>query len=302
MVKLVSFLKTNSLTILAVSLLIGLFFPTVSTFFRPWLTGSVFIFLLGIFLRVDLNAIQSSLRQVKPTIIFPLTIMVFLPIITAWGLSYTTLETGLIAAIVLSLACPPSTGNAAIAREMKSDHSSALVIIFICTLIAPITVPLIAEHILSLSISTQTLARNIGALVGGAVILSAFILLKRRSWTIQYGAHLDVITVLALSVFALATMHNVRDQILANPKRAIILLCAIYAINLFSFFIGLFLANGTLKNRSAFGISTANRNVGLIWAALGLSIDPTIAFYFALSQFPIFTLPVIFNKAVSLSE
>ena len=216
----------------------------------------------------------------------------------AWCLSFTSLEKGLIAAIVLALACPPSTGNTAIAREMNSDHSSTLAIVFICTLAAPITAPLIAGHILDLPLSAKSLALNIGALVGGAVIISAFVLKLKREWVTQYSLHLDVITILALSVFAMATMHEVQFQILSNPVRAASFLLLVYAINIGSFFVGLAFAPGKIRQRSAFGISVANRNVGLIWAAIGMGIDPTIAFYFALIQFPFFTFPVILNKVL----
>ncbi|MGN6831346.1 hypothetical protein [Paucibacter sp. M5-1] len=43
--------------------------------------------------------------------------------------------------------------------------------------------------------------------------------------------------------------------------------------------------------RLALGLCGGNRNIGLVWAGLGLGIHPVIALYFACSQLPIYTLP-----------
>lgn len=50
---------------------------------------------------------------------------------------------------------------------------------------------------------------------------------------------------------------------------------------------------GALKTRVNAGLIVGNRNVGLLWAALGGATTPTMALCFACAQLPIYTLPRI---------
>jgi BASS family bile acid:Na+ symporter len=53
---------------------------------------------------------------------------------------------------------------------------------------------------------------------------------------------------------------------------------------------GLFMP-GPRHLRLTLALTGGNRNVGLIWSALGAALSPTMALYFACTQLPIYTLP-----------
>ena len=103
----------------------------------------------------------------------------------------------------------------------------------------------------------------------------------------------DGIVTVALVVFAIGCMDNVQSQIIDNPMRAALMLAVAYTINIVSFMLGAFMSRGNICERTTYGFPLANRNVGLVWAALGSTIDPTITLYFALTQVPIFTMPAM---------
>ena len=51
------------------------------------------------------------------------------------------------------------------------------------------------------------------------------------------------------------------------------------------------LTPGDVRTRLNVALIVANRNVGLMWAALGLAATPTMALVFTCAQLPIYTLP-----------
>jgi BASS family bile acid:Na+ symporter len=46
------------------------------------------------------------------------------------------------------------------------------------------------------------------------------------------------------------------------------------------------------------GLILGNRNVGLVWSALGAAASPRIALYFAATQLPIYILPRLIETLI----
>ena len=55
---------------------------------------------------------------------------------------------------------------------------------------------------------------------------------------------------------------------------------------------------GTLPERLTVGLILGNRNVGLVWSALGAAASPRMALYFAATQFPIYILPRLIETLI----
>ena len=72
---------------------------------------------------------------------------------------------------------------------------------------------------------------------------------------------------------------------------ALVCITLAFACNLALQGFGLALLPGTLAERLGIGLILGNRNVGLVWSALGASTSPTIALFFAATQFPIYMTP-----------
>ncbi|MET0746911.1 MAG: hypothetical protein ABWY49_01850, partial [Rhizobium sp.] len=48
---------------------------------------------------------------------------------------------------------------------------------------------------------------------------------------------------------------------------------------------------GRLTERLTMGLVLGNRNVGLVWSAMGSAVTPRMALFFAATQLPIYILP-----------
>ena len=291
--RLVSYLNARSLMVLACGVTIGLVFPGLAELFRPLLGPAVFMFLLGTFLRTDPSSLQSAFGKMRTSVWLPVFIILGVPALLAGSLTMIGVEAFLVTAIVLTAACPPSTANAPMARAIGGDHSTALVIVLVCTFLSPLTIPLIASNWLNLDLSAAILGRNVAFYILGSCALATIAILFAKPVVDRSGDALDVVVTVALVVFAIGCMENVQGQIMDNPMRAAMVITIAYAINIVSLLIGALLSHGTFTQRMSYGFPCANRNVGLVWAALGTSVDQTITFYFALTQVPIFTLPAI---------
>ncbi len=291
-------MKQHSLSVLAVGVLIGLLFPNLANFCRPMLGPAVFVFLFGTFLTCEPTKLRAAFASVRTSVIFPISIILLTPVLLALVLTNIELEASLIAAIVLTAACPPSAANAPMAVALGGDHATALVIILICTLLSPITIPIIAANWLDLQISAVILSRNVSFFVLGSGVLAITFIWFAKPIVNRANDGLNAMVTAALVVFAIGCMDGVQGQILNNPELALTMLTIAFAINITSIVAGVILGQGGKRNRLTYGLPFGNRNVGLVWAALGSSVDPMITFYFALSQVPIFTMPTIFNRAL----
>jgi BASS family bile acid:Na+ symporter len=55
---------------------------------------------------------------------------------------------------------------------------------------------------------------------------------------------------------------------------------------------------GNLAQRLTVGLILGNRNVGLVWSALGAAASPRMALYFAATQLPIYILPRLIESLI----
>ncbi|MGE8577551.1 MAG: hypothetical protein ACN6QT_20860, partial [Burkholderia contaminans] len=107
----------------------------------------------------------------------------------------------------------------------------------------------------------------------------------------RYATPIDATVVAALLVFALGTMAGMQQSIIDAPHRALTAIALAFAINAGFQVIAYGLTPGDVRTRLNVALIVANRNVGLMWAALGLAATPTMALVFTCAQLPIYTLP-----------
>ncbi|WP_202905341.1 DUF2891 domain-containing protein [Luteimonas abyssi] len=91
--------------------------------------------------------------------------------------------------------------------------------------------------------------------------------------------------------FAPAAMSGVRAQIEAAPSLASACIGLTFACKLGLQVLDALAFPGTTAERSGAGLVPGNRNVGLVWSALGTAGSPRPAPYFAATQFPIYITP-----------
>lgn len=278
-------------TLLSSGVLLGLALPDLADAARPLMPLAIFLIVLGPLLTIDLGAVGAALAKPIPALVLPLAVMVASPLAAAALAGLAGLGTELALAIVLAAAVPPSSGTTAVAQMLGLDGAVPLVATLVSMALAPVTVPLIAAWFGGLSLAPLVLALKLAALVGGAAALA---LLARRYAAGVLAAHgrlADGITVLALLVFALAAMAGMRAAIGADPALALRCLALAFAVNIGLQLTGALVLPGSFRERVTVGLVLGNRNVGLVWSALGAAASPKLALYFAASQLPIYILP-----------
>lgn len=287
-------LAADGPVILTLGVVIGIAVPPLADAVRPLLPACVFVFVAGTFLRLDGASVLAALKNPRFGIALPLAAVVVTPLAVAYGAASIGWTGPLAAALVLSLAAPPSSANAAIARMLGATGSIAFVVTTVATFAVPVSAPLVM--MLSgpgQSLSPFDLAVRLFLLLGAAGGLT----LALRRFTPRFvednAGTFDGIVVAALFVFALATMSGVPALFWADPATVLLTIAVAYAANVILAIIFALASPGGLAERTEIGLTMGNRNVGLIWAALGTGIDPFVALYFAAAQFPIFTTPLL---------
>ncbi|MGY6645249.1 MAG: hypothetical protein ACXIVD_08515 [Salinarimonas sp.] len=277
-------------TILAFGIILGLAFPVLADFARPALPATVFAFVLGTLLRVEPSLIMAQARRPSVGLVFPVIIAFLAPAIAAVAVSLMALPDDLAIAVVLA-AAPPTTTTVAVARMLGLNGAPPLAALLIATIAAPLTVPIVADFFGGPQISALALAQGLVLIIGGAILAASLLRRFCAQGLVRNGDYIDAAIVISLLVFSLATMAGVRARIEAEPLFALGVIVLAYASNIGLQVIGALILPGDFGTRLVNGLTLGNKNVGLVWAALGAQVSPTMALYFAACQLPIFTLP-----------
>jgi BASS family bile acid:Na+ symporter len=285
-------------TLLAFGVLLGLVCPALADLARPLMPTTIFLIVLGTLLRIDGGAAVAALRRPSHSVLLPAVVMVACPLTIGLVGHAVGHASELALAIVLAVSAPPSSGTAAVARMLGLDGAVPLVVTVLSMVLAPVTVPLLAGWFGGLKISAFELALRLALLVGGAAGI-AFLLRRHAAPVLAaHGVVVDGIIVAALLVFALATMAGIRAQIAADVQTATLCVVLAFACNIALQVAGAALLPGSLPRRLTVGLILGNRNVGLVWSALGAAASPRMALYFAATQLPIYILPRLIETLI----
>ena len=278
--------------------LLGLVCPTLADLARPLMPAAIFVIVLGTLLRIDGRAVVAALRRPSLSVLLPAIVMLACPLMMGAAGHALGLAPELVLAIVLAVSAPPSSGTAAVARMLGLDGAVPLVVSVLSMVLAPVSVPLLAGWFGGLEISALELALRLALLIGSAEGV-AFLLRRHAAPVLaSHGDMVDGTIVAALVVFAVSTMAGIQTQIAADVQAAALCVALAFACNIALQVAGAALLPGTLPERLTVGLILGNRNVGLVWSALGAAASPRMALYFAATQFPIYILPRLIESLI----
>ncbi len=136
-------------------------------------------------------------------------------------------------------------------------------------------------------------------LAGTAIAAYAIRRTKGRAWVAQHSGPIDGLSVIALFVFAIGLMDGVGTHMLAQPLLVAGLTLFVYALAI------VLIVTTTLifyragrSSALALGLAVGSRNMGLMVAAAGGAVPELTWLYFAVAQFPIYTLPHLLRPVV----
>lgn len=284
--------------LLAVGLVIGFVVQPLAEIARLVMPIAVFTFILGTFVRADISGIVLVIR--RPLVVLYLIIfaMIIIPVLMWTGMHLFSVTPALAFAVLLATASPPSSGNAMLAKLLGYKGEIPVVLILICLLLSPITIPGFTALIDGPEIGASQLWSRLSLLLVSTLSVAVFARYFFNEQTTRYGAHIDNTTLWALFIFAIGTMSGLPGLISVDPEGALLNITIAFATNILMLITGFMLLGGDLEQRVAIGVTFANRNVALVWATLSVSGHEVYNLYFACTQLPIFLVPIAVNKYI----
>jgi len=296
------YLGRRATLLLFLGVFVGLALPDLAALLRPLLPASVLLLLTATLLRLDWRLIGVELRRPGLQALLLGWHQVLLPVLLWAFLQLLPLPAALEIALVLMAAAPPITAAAALATLLGLEGALALVTALVATLLLPLLLPPLTLGLLGLELEVGlwALAGRLALLIGLALLLALAVRrLAGRERVARLAPSFDGAVVLAMLVFVIGIMAGVTDRILAEPATALLWLAAAWLANPLLQLLGAACFWRLGRRRAlTLGLTSGNRNMGLLLAALPAGVDPGIALFFALAQIPMYLLPALARPLV----
>ena len=276
---------------------VGLLIPPLAAAMKPLLIpGIIGPFIIAL-LRLDWQRLIGYLRQPFLTAILLIWLLILAPFAINALLGLLPLAAGLHDSLVLMAAASPLMASASLALIIGLDAPLAVVLTFTATALVPFTLPPIALYLLGIDIDMAIgeLTLRLGAVVGGSFALAW--LIRRvlpKGFTERHASSLDGLAIIGLLVFAIAIMDGVTALALERPGEVLAATAAVFGLNLFMQAVAvLAFAWRGLRQALTAGLCSGNRNLGLLLAAMTDRAGTDLLIVIAVSQFPIYILPML---------
>ncbi len=287
---------------LAVLVCAAVVFPPLSAFAAPFVFPSLFL-LLTFTLSLSTDQPVSVLTKPDPSVwgimLWQMAFIPLLVILMGWAFSLPA-DLHL---MVLATAVSGSVFAApTMAHLLKIDSRLPINGVVLSTFLMPVTVLVFGKALGGdgLDISISQYASRVGVFLLTPLLLSILInwLVKRlpaKSKKQAFGA-LHIGAVASLLVFAVGIMDGVAEKIESDPERVIIFLMLAISFALATVIgtVALFWSVGRDLMVAA-AILSVYRNVGLTYALIGTAAGHDFAIYVAVSQVPMFLLPLLIH-------
>lgn len=278
--------------LLVAGIVVGLAWPALATAMRPYLLEAV----VGL-LAVSLLRLGGVPRPSGLTVALCVWLLVASPL-AVWALVRALeLPEGVALALVLMASTAPITSSPALALVLGLDAVMALGAMVMATVLLPVSLPLLVQDGLGLSLSIDTagLALRLSGVIGGAVVLSWAVRRVAGAEAVERGRGLlDGMSVVLLVVFALGAMDGIAVTFFADPAHVGFVLGAAVAASLVFQGAGalVFVASGRRRALTA-GYVSGNRNMAILLAVVPAGVHPDVPLFIALVQIPIYLMPAL---------
>ena len=283
------------------SILMGLALPQFAAAARPLLPVTIFLFVAMTFARADWPSIRVIL--VKPArLLLAVLWFVAAPLVIVGGLlsliGREMVEPGLVLGLAVLAAAPPVMSGPAVAMMLRLDPTLVLAATILTTAISPLIAPPLVDFIAGSNVPldrTVLMLRLVWLIFGAILLATVFRWLVGYKSIQRHGRSFDGFGVLMYFLFAIAAMDGVTAAAFAMPGKVAVFLGIAFGLAFAGFGLAYLLLSPFMSGPERFtlGYGTAQRNMGLLIAALGTSVPPSTFLFFALAQFPIYMMPQI---------
>jgi BASS family bile acid:Na+ symporter len=290
---------------LALSVFVGIALPPLAAVLKHVFVEALMALLTLAFLRVDPRSLLAQFRRPGLVVAAGLWTLIAVPAAMcglAIALGLPAASEALYLALVLQAVAPPIIGSPALAALMGLDAALSLATLIIATAATPLTVPLLAALFAdaTLHISPLSLGLRLLAMLGGTALL-AYVIRKAKGadWATNMSGPIDGLSVIALFVFAIGLMDGVGGHILSRPLLVAALTLFVYSLSAVLIVITCIVFRRAGRSSAlALGLAVGSRNMGLMVAAAGGAVPELTWLYFAVAQFPIYTLPHLLKPLI----
>ncbi|MGH6944574.1 MAG: hypothetical protein ACREH6_10190, partial [Geminicoccaceae bacterium] len=283
--------------VIAIGVFAGLLLPPLAALLRPLLIPAIVGPFLIALIRLDWHRLVQQLGRPLETALVVAWLLLLCPLLVHAAILPLGLPPAIHGGLVLMAAAPPMMASGNFALMLGLDAVLAVLVTLFGTALMPLSLPLIALHLLGVQIEVAQgeLALRLAAVVGGC-FATAWLLRRFLSAEIvqRHAEALDGLAVLGLLWFAIAIMDGVSAMLLREPGFVLGCALATYALNLCLQIAGsaLFAWQGR-RSALTVGLCSGNANLGLVLAALADRAPIELFVFVAAAQLPIYTLPVL---------
>ncbi|MGL4975849.1 MAG: hypothetical protein ACRC56_11175 [Bosea sp. (in: a-proteobacteria)] len=289
----------------ALSIVLGLALPQLASHARPFLPVTIFCFTVIVFMRADFDVIRGLIARPLKLILGCLWLILAPALVIGLTLALlgrANLDPGLVLGLAILGAAPPIMSSPAVAIIYGFEPSLIIACVILTTVISPIVAPFMVDLLAGEAVPLDRVVLTLRLLVfvgGGSVVASILRRWLGRDRIVGMKSKLDGFGVVMYFTFAIAAMDGVTAAAMSNPGRVATFLAVAFALASLGLLVGtFFLRFAPLAERFMLGYGTAQRNMGLLVAALGAGVPPTTYLFFALAQFPIYLMPWLLKPIV----
>ena len=298
--------RTLAVLVLAGGIFVGLAYPDVADWLRPWALPALFlvvVFSLVPFACLGQSELISIDHDMMRTLLWQ---QIVLPCIVISAGVVARIPDSIILLMIVTACSGSVFSSPALAEILGLDRKRALQAMVISTLFMPMSLYLFLSIFRGAQVELNIgayLARTLVFLVAPFALLAVYRFFYRRQAE-AVAERIDLVsrwaTILALLVFGTGLMSAVSDKLESDPSRVLFMLGL--ATTLCLVMMGLTtIVMHRFGSQQALTVAVVSgfRNVGLGFALVGEMIGPDLAVYAGISLLPVFIAPLLLRVAMA---
>ena len=291
--------SNRQLTILALSIFLGVVFPQLAALCKPLLLPAIFLLFTFAIFQVRFRDVYYSVFHHPASWIILFWQLVFLPLCVSLVLSpWNQTEWYLFAVVAM---CTSSiTATTALAKIFNLNDALALVVCLVGTILMPVPLYIFLNVLVETSV-TIDLSLYVSRIL--TYIVLPFLLVALVRWLLSVQSEQTirqqspVIVLFLLMVFGLSVMDGVRDLMTEDPQFLLLLVLLAFGLNLSVHLITHFCLRFIgQQDVTTACLLCAYRNMGMVAAIAGASLGEYFFIFVGVWQLPMYTLPLILKK------
>jgi predicted Na+-dependent transporter len=287
---------------LAIGVVLALFFPQVSKFFEPYLLPSLFfvmVFSLLPFARIK----TSNLMKLHPTVLALVVWQQFIiPGVVLIIGKWFQADQQLLYFVLLTVTSGSLFASPTLVQLMGLEQKMAVQTVIVSTMAAPVSIYLIFGYAQGNGVDLDFALFGFRLLMFLVVPIGIFLTIRLviNKWAHAAGDRIDSVgrwgSVISLVIFCFALEAEVTEKISTEPMLVIkYLFISILVATVVGISTRMVMAQFGIRAASTAMILASFRNVGLNFGLVGHIAGPNLAIYVGVCQIPMFFSPLLFD-------